>query len=85
MHPTIYTVEPFKYFSWTGKVFGRFSVHNWVLMETSGQPIVTAEESMEGFLAGLLRKPLTRNLEKGMHNRLVLLKQECESRHGIPA
>ncbi len=82
---TIHTVEPFSYFGWTGKAVGLFAVHNWILMETSGQTIVTVEESMEGFLAVLLRKSLNRNLEKGMHNWLALLKQACEKKQAIPA
>jgi uncharacterized protein YndB with AHSA1/START domain len=77
---TIHTVEPFNYFGWTGKAVGLFAVHNWVVMETSGQTIVTVEESMEGIVASLLRKSLNRNLEKGMHNWLALLKQECEKK-----
>ncbi len=82
---TIHTAEPFNYFGWTGKAVGLFAVHNWILMETSGQTIVTVEESMEGFLAVLLRKSLNRNLEKGMHNWLALLKQECEKQNGKQA
>lgn len=75
---TIHTAEPFNSFGWTGKGFGLFAVHNWMLLENNGTTIVTTEESMEGFMAKLLRKPLNSSVEKGMHNWLNLLKHECE-------
>ncbi len=71
-------LNPFKNFGWTGKTFGMFAIHNWTLTETNGQTIVSVDESMEGFLAKLLKKSFKKNLEKGMQNWLDLLKQECE-------
>lgn len=78
IHSTLHTVEPFKNFGWTGNTYGLFAIHNWKLAETKEQTIVTVEESMEGILAKLLKKSFNRNLEKGMHNWLELLKKECE-------
>lgn len=75
---TIHTAEPFSYFGWTGKSLGMFAVHNWTMREEDGRTTVLVEESMEGFIARLLRKSLNGSLEKGMQNWLSLLKQECE-------
>jgi len=78
IHSTLHTVEPFSHFGWTGKSLGMIAIHNWTLRETNGQTDVFVDESMEGFIAGLLRKSLNSNLEKGMNSWLNLLKQECE-------
>jgi uncharacterized protein YndB with AHSA1/START domain len=79
IHSTLHTVEPSKNFGWTGKTFGMYAIHNWQLSESNGQTIVTVDESMEGFLAGLLKKSFNKNLEKGMQKWLELLKSECEA------
>lgn len=78
IHSTLHTVEPFKHFGWTGKTFGMFAIHNWTLTATNGQTTVSVDESMEGFLAKLLKKSFNKNLEKGMQKWLDLLKQQCE-------
>ncbi|MFM9986343.1 MAG: SRPBCC family protein [Flavobacteriales bacterium] len=80
IHSTIHTVEPSKNFGWTGKTFGMYAIHNWKLTELNGQTTVEVDESMEGFLAGLLKKSFNKNLEKGMVKWLELLKQECENK-----
>jgi len=78
IHSTLHTVEPFKYFGWTGKTFGIYAIHNWTLTETNGQTKVSVAESMDGFFAKLFKKSFNKNLEKGMQNWLDLLKIECE-------
>lgn len=78
IHSTLHTVEPFKNFGWTGETFGIFAIHSWSFTETNGQTEVSVDESMEGFLAKLLKKSFNKNLEKGMQKWLELLKQECE-------
>lgn len=78
IHSTLHTVDPFKSFGWTGKTFGMFAIHNWILTETNGQIQVSVDESMEGVFAKLFKKSFNKNLEKGMQNWLDLLKQECE-------
>ena len=79
IHSTLHTFEPFKNFGWTGKTFGMFAIHNWTLNETNGQTIVSVDESMEGFLASLLKKSFNKNLQKGMELWLDLLKTACEN------
>jgi uncharacterized protein YndB with AHSA1/START domain len=78
INSTLHTVEPSKKFGWTGKTFGLFAIHNWTLTESNGITIVTVDESMEGFLASILKSSFNKNLEKGMLHWLNLLKQTCE-------
>lgn len=78
IYSTLHTVEPLKYFGWTGNTFGIFAIHNWTLSEIKNQTLVTVEESMEGFFAKVFKKAFNKSLEKGMQNWLNFLKQECE-------
>jgi uncharacterized protein YndB with AHSA1/START domain len=78
IHSTLHTVQPHNRFGWTGKTFGMFAIHNWTLSDLGGKTMVVVNESMEGFLAGLFKKPLNKSLDKGMLKWLDLLKQECE-------
>lgn len=75
---TLHTLEAYSRFGWTGKTFGLFAIHNWILKEMGGQTEVAVEESMEGLLARLFKKAFNRNLEKGMHYWLEALKKACE-------
>lgn len=78
IHSTLHTVEPFQYFGWTGKTFGMYAIHNWTLTTINVQTIVSVDESMEGFLASLMKKAFNKNLEQGMQHWLDLLKEACE-------
>jgi len=75
---TLQTVEQNKKLGWTGKSLGILAIHTWTFTEQNGKTILTVDESMEGFLAGLLKKTLNKKLEIGMQKWLDLLKQECE-------
>lgn len=79
IHSIIHTVNPHSQFGWTGKTMGIFAIHNWTLSEENGKIRVHVEESMEGFLARLFKKSFQKNLKKGMHTWLDLLKRECEN------
>ncbi|MBC7920618.1 MAG: SRPBCC family protein [Ferruginibacter sp.] len=74
----LHTVQPNRYFGWTGKTFGLYAIHNWTLTEGKGTTQVSVDESMEGFLATIFKKSFNKNLEKGMDRWLQLLKAECE-------
>ena len=78
IHSTLHTVEPFNKFGWTGKSLGMTAIHNWALTDIKGQTEVLVEESMEGLLARLFKKPLNKKLEKGVEHWLEFLKIECE-------
>jgi len=78
IHSTLHTMEPHTYFGWTGRTLGLLAIHNWTLSEKDGLTEIIVDESMEGFMAGLLKKSLNRSLEKGMQTWLDLIKKECE-------
>lgn len=78
IHSTLHTVEPYKQIGWTGKTLGVFAIHNWRTNEKGDKTKVTVEESMEGFLARLLKTTFNKTLESGMLKWLELLKKECE-------
>jgi hypothetical protein len=74
----LHTVEPFKYFGWTGKTYGMFAIHNWTIEVKNGQTIVRVDESMEGLIARLFKNAFNKNLQRDMRHWLELLKAECE-------
>jgi hypothetical protein len=74
----LHTVNPYSEFGWTGKTFGMFAIHNWVLTEHENNTIVKVEESMEGLLAKILKSSFNKSLEKGMAFWLEKLKKEVE-------
>jgi uncharacterized protein YndB with AHSA1/START domain len=78
IHSTLHAIEPCKQIGWTGKTFGMFAIHNWIITEKNGKTEVYVEESLEGFFAKLLKNSFNKSLEKGMQKWLDLLKQECE-------
>ncbi len=78
VHSTLQTVIPPLNFGWTGKTFGMYAVHNWTLSSEGGKTTVQVDESLEGFLARLLKKSFNKSLATGMQNWLELLKQQCE-------
>lgn len=75
---TLHTVEPYTNFGWTGKTFGMFAIHNWVITPLGTQTQVTVEESMQGLPARLFKTAFNKSLEKGMQHWLALLKATCE-------
>jgi hypothetical protein len=78
IHSSLHTVESFRKIGWTGKAPGTFAIHNWTLIEHDGKTEVTVNESMEGIVPKFFKKSFSKNLEKGMHSWLELLKKECE-------
>jgi len=75
---TIQTVQPYSVFGWTGKALGLYAIHNWHITELNSQTEITVEESMEGFLAGLFKGMLNKNLDKSLGRWLDFLKTTCE-------
>jgi uncharacterized protein YndB with AHSA1/START domain len=78
IHSTLHTVEPFTRLGWTGRTMGMYAIHNWTLTDNDGKTRVEVEESMEGFLASVLKFMFNKNLEKSIGKWLELLKKECE-------
>jgi hypothetical protein len=71
----LHTVTPFIEIGWTGKSWWIQAVHNWYLQEEeNGKCKVIAEESLEGFLSGLMNK----SLREGITKNLTALKLAAE-------
>jgi uncharacterized membrane protein len=70
----IHTANPPSELGWTGKVLWIKAIHNWTLIAEGRSTQVIVQESLEGFLAGLMQKTLT----KGMAQNLYELKLEAE-------
>lgn len=80
---TIHTANPNRALGWTGKVMGVFAIHNWRLNDEKNGTRLVVEESMEGFLAGLMKKSFQKTLDKGMSRWLDFLKAEAESNYSL--
>jgi Polyketide cyclase / dehydrase and lipid transport/Phospholipase_D-nuclease N-terminal len=69
--------------SWTGKTMGIPAIHVYRLRASDQQPghsVVRLEESWDGPLARLLRRPFTRTLQTAIDTGLARLKTEAERR-----
>ncbi|GAB2568454.1 SRPBCC family protein [Spirosoma areae] len=78
VHSVLHTVTPVRQLGWTGNSLGTFAIHNWTLTERNGATEVRVEESLDGFLAKLLRGMFNKMLAKGMQKSLDQLKAACE-------
>lgn len=74
----LHTVEPYKILGWSGITFGGSAIHNWYLENQNGSTFVKVEESMEGWLVGLFKNKMNKNLAKDMLFWLERLKSESE-------
>jgi uncharacterized protein YndB with AHSA1/START domain len=75
---TIQRVERQQLIAWTGKTIGLDAIHVWHLEPRNGGTFVRTEESYEGLLASLLRRPLQRTLNRALASGLRYLKTEVE-------
>jgi uncharacterized protein YndB with AHSA1/START domain len=66
--------------AWTGKTFGVSAIHVWRLEQRDDTTLVRTEESYEGLVASVLRRPLRKALETALTNGLRSLKVEAERR-----
>jgi uncharacterized protein YndB with AHSA1/START domain len=73
-------VNPPQRLAWTGRTLGIRAVHTWTFEETGGRTRVSTEESFEGWLPGLLRRPLGQSLRTTLEKGLSALAAECERR-----
>ena len=79
---TIRRLEPPRLIAWTGKTLGIDAIHFWHLEPRGGTTLVHTEESYEGVLARLLRRPLQKTLDNALVKGLRYLKEEVERRPG---
>jgi uncharacterized protein YndB with AHSA1/START domain len=75
---TIRRVERPRLIGWTGKTFGASAVHVYRLEGRDGHTLVKTEESFEGPVARLARRPMQRMLEKALEKGLSHLKARVE-------
>jgi hypothetical protein len=65
---TLHTMEPFTEIGWTGKFWWITATHNWYFRdEKNGNCLVTVEESLHGFLSGLMKRSLREGMIKNLH------------------
>ncbi len=75
---TIEHVERPRLIAWTGKTLGIKAIHIWRLEQHNGHTLVETEESYEGLVARLLRRPLQTTLDRALNAGLEHLKAEVE-------
>lgn len=73
-----HTFIPKRKFGWTGKTFGATAIHNWYLEPNENGTKVKVEESMEGWIIGLIKKKMNQKLADDMKFWLERLKFESE-------
>lgn len=76
----MHTVDLHIAFGWSGTTFGGSAIHNWYLTAENGGTLVKVEESMQGWLIGLFKNKMNRDLAKDMLFWLEQLKVESEKR-----
>ena len=82
IHSTLRVVNPCRQLAWTGRAYTIAAVHEWQLKAVNNGTELTVTESMNGFIARLFKKSLTRSLGKDMTQSLDELKQASE--HSTP-
>ena len=77
---TLTHVAPQRMIAWTGTSMGLNAVHVYTLEPRAAATIVKTEESVEGLLARLFKRPLQKTMNKSIENGLNALKAEAERR-----
>ena len=63
----LHTLAPFTEIGWTGRTWWITAIHNWYFEEEEkGKCKVTVEESLNGFLSGLMNKSLRQGMIKNL-------------------
>jgi uncharacterized protein YndB with AHSA1/START domain len=78
---TLQRVEPPRLIAWTGKTLGIKAIHFWYLEPRDTSTFVRTEESYEGLVTRLLRRPLQKTLDSALADGLRYLKAEVERRN----
>lgn len=80
---TIRVWEPDRKMSWTGTALGTRANHSWLLEPQMGGTLVTAEESMEGWLVNVLRCLTPSFLDRSLDLWLRNLRFAAETRERL--
>jgi uncharacterized protein YndB with AHSA1/START domain len=78
---TVIRLDAPRLIAWTGKTLGIRAVHVWRLQSTNGRTLARTEESYEGFLPRVLRRPLQRMLDRTLADGVHHLMVEAERSH----
>jgi hypothetical protein len=76
---TLQVVQSMRQIGWTGKALGLQVRHLWMFRPQENGTLVRTEESMEGWLATLLRFVWPKFLEESLDKALKTLKSKAES------
>jgi uncharacterized protein YndB with AHSA1/START domain len=71
--------------AWSGKTLGIRAFHIWRLAEENGTTHVRTEESYEGVVARMLRRPLRKTLDTALTDGTCYLKAEAEKASRSPS
>jgi hypothetical protein len=80
---TLQQVQPPHLISWTGKTMGITAVHVWAFTPQDNSTLVRTEETWDGFVPRLLRKPMLQVLQRYIDRGLASLKVEAERRQAL--
>jgi uncharacterized protein YndB with AHSA1/START domain len=75
---TIDRVEPPRLIAWTGMTLGIKAIHFWHLEPRGSGTFVRTEESYEGLVTRLFRRPIQKTLDRALDDGLRSLKAEVE-------
>jgi hypothetical protein len=75
---TIQRVERPRLIAWTGKTLGIKAIHFWHLDPRNGGTFLRTEESYEGLVTRLFRRPIQKTLDRALADGLRYLKAEVE-------
>jgi uncharacterized protein YndB with AHSA1/START domain len=77
---TVERVDPERRIEWSGRTLGIKALHAWDLAPRDGRTIVRTEETYDGLVAAILRRPLRRTLETALTEGLGHLRRASEQR-----
>jgi hypothetical protein len=77
---TLQQVERPRLIAWKGQSFGLDAFHVWRLEGVNGATLVRTEETFDGLVARLFRRPLRKTLNRALETGLRHLKAEAERR-----
>lgn len=78
IHSVLEVVEHRKSLSWVGKTLGASAEHSWQLEVDKNGTRVRVEERMWGWLVGLFKTKMNKDLQADMQHWLAALKKESE-------
>jgi hypothetical protein len=75
---TVIRLDRPRLIAWTGRTLGIRAIHLWRLERRNGRTLARTEESYEGFVVRLFRRPLQKKLDRTLADGIHHLKVETE-------